>query len=101
MVHGIIMLCSAITFICRFSRTGDQFRCASTYLSGQGRNNGTYKIYSDYENTYLNLSFANGKSNQYKLATNEKRNTFLYGSRYYVINVGYCFFARHHTCERA
>lgn len=58
---------------------------ASAHQALRDENTGTYEIYYQNGNTWVDLNFNNGKVNSYRLTTdNAKQKTLLNGVRYYI-----------------
>lgn len=63
--------------------------------SGYGNNTldsqGNYKLFSDQNETYLELHFYNGDIHEYVLATDENHDALLNGERYFITDTETCY----------
>ena len=60
------------------------------YVNANDDSRGSYSIYSEGNQTLLELKFDNGKISAYALTTNENQNTFLNGTRYFITTIVGC-----------
>jgi hypothetical protein len=80
---------SSLTSVTAGSTTplSDSDPSGSAYVGGQEENIGTYKIYTDTKNSFLELNFKDGKIHEYELGTDSEKFTTLNGTRYYVVSL--------------